>query len=441
MPKIRIDINTTPSNGRSLTFKAPADCSAITGLIIYYPDGDTLTSKEFNFVDAHGVDVGSDTMSLFSANSLVKVILDTDNANAYVQNADTNAYLERRFAEMLPKTELTIAVNDILAQAKTSGSSVSWASAGIDFNSLPTDTWVKVSNAVVTMEDLAGITESDPFFTWVAHSEEGSILQTVENVDNPLNLITDHGNGTVTIWVIDQMGNSYHGVEFRPDGVYFYTGCEDDYRAYPVSVTIPGFGKFETATTLDSKYFPEGLQTETITLSDTVMIDSVYDENGYLDASKCVGKEMLSYYIKVTNESIYPKSFDFDSYTNGYYLGEGTDGNGIYHIFTAEEIKDGFYRVWDTDENGNSVHAGYCASNESAYDPGLYLCADRSQRFTFMYGAIFETRTPKPIDKKYLPEDIGGMPEVTAEDNGKFLRVVNGKAAWVTVNNAEGVSF
>lgn len=99
MPKIRIDINSTPRNGRSLTFKAPADCSAITGLIVYYPEGDTLTSKEFNFVDAHGVDVGSDTISLFSANALVKVILDMDNANAYVQNADTNAYLEGKLAE------------------------------------------------------------------------------------------------------------------------------------------------------------------------------------------------------------------------------------------------------------------------------------------------------------------------------------------------------
>lgn len=99
MPKIRIDINSTPRNGRSLTFKAPADCADITGLIVYYPEGDTLTSKEFNFVDAHGVDVGSDTISLFSANSLVKVILDMDNANAYVQNADTNAYLEGELAK------------------------------------------------------------------------------------------------------------------------------------------------------------------------------------------------------------------------------------------------------------------------------------------------------------------------------------------------------
>jgi hypothetical protein len=33
------------------------------------------------------------------------------------------------------------------------------------------------------------------------------------------------------------------------------------------------------------------------------------------------------------------------------------------------------------------------------------------------------------------------IPETTADDNGKFMRVVNGVAAWQTVPSAEGVSF
>ena len=100
MPKIRVDLEATVINGQALTFKAPADCSQITGLIIYYPDGSAVVSKDFKFVDAHGVDVGSGTVSLFAANALVKVILDTDAAKAYVQNADTNAYLEKRFEDI-----------------------------------------------------------------------------------------------------------------------------------------------------------------------------------------------------------------------------------------------------------------------------------------------------------------------------------------------------
>lgn len=99
MSKIRIDLGATVINGQPLTFQSPADCSDITGLIIYYPEGGKTISRDFKFVDAHGIDVGSGTISLFAANALVKVVLDTDQGKAYVQNADTNAYLENKLAE------------------------------------------------------------------------------------------------------------------------------------------------------------------------------------------------------------------------------------------------------------------------------------------------------------------------------------------------------
>lgn len=110
MSKIRIDLEATVVNGQAVTFKSPADCSQVEGLIIYYPEGDTTTSKEFMFVDAHGVDVGSGTISLFAENALVKVVLDVDHSKAYVQNADTNAYLEGRFETLTPiisQTDIT----------------------------------------------------------------------------------------------------------------------------------------------------------------------------------------------------------------------------------------------------------------------------------------------------------------------------------------------
>lgn len=99
MPKIRIDLGATVINGQTLTFQSPADCSDITGLVIYYPEGNTTKSKDFKFVDAHGVDVGNSTISLFAENALVKVVLDVDHGKAYVQNADTNAYLEAKLSE------------------------------------------------------------------------------------------------------------------------------------------------------------------------------------------------------------------------------------------------------------------------------------------------------------------------------------------------------
>lgn len=92
MSNIRIDLEATVINGQTLTFKSPVDCSQITGLKVYYPEGDAVKSRVFQFADAHGNNVGN--INLFAANVLVKVILDTDLNRAYVQNADTNAYLE-----------------------------------------------------------------------------------------------------------------------------------------------------------------------------------------------------------------------------------------------------------------------------------------------------------------------------------------------------------
>lgn len=92
---IRIDLGSPVYSGQTLTFKSPADCSAVTGLIVYYPENSSPVSKTFQFADAHGNNVGS--VSLFAENVLVKVILDTELNRAYVQNADTNAYIEGTF--------------------------------------------------------------------------------------------------------------------------------------------------------------------------------------------------------------------------------------------------------------------------------------------------------------------------------------------------------
>ena len=48
MANIRVDINYTIKDGSEIVFRSPVDCTAITGLIVYYQaeDGNT-TSKEF----------------------------------------------------------------------------------------------------------------------------------------------------------------------------------------------------------------------------------------------------------------------------------------------------------------------------------------------------------------------------------------------------------
>lgn len=101
MSNIRIDLDATIYDGQTITFKSPCDCSEVTGLKIYYPDMTLggVVSQEFKFADAHGHDVGH-VDELFVENVLVKIILDTTTNKAFVQNADTNAYLERRFEKL-----------------------------------------------------------------------------------------------------------------------------------------------------------------------------------------------------------------------------------------------------------------------------------------------------------------------------------------------------
>ncbi len=92
---IRVDLNIPIKDGTEVVFRSPVDCSQVTGLKVYYPGA----SKEFMLADAHGNNVGN-IDHLFGENVAVKVILDVTAGMAFVQNADTNAYLERRFEEL-----------------------------------------------------------------------------------------------------------------------------------------------------------------------------------------------------------------------------------------------------------------------------------------------------------------------------------------------------
>ena len=94
---IIVDLDSSIFDGREVVFRSPVDCSQITGLIVYYKENGNTASKEFALADAHGNNVG-DIDHLFAENAVVKVILDLETGMAFVQNADTNAYLEGRFS-------------------------------------------------------------------------------------------------------------------------------------------------------------------------------------------------------------------------------------------------------------------------------------------------------------------------------------------------------
>ena len=99
MANIKIELSLPIIDGMPLSFKAPCDCVAVTGIKVEYPEGDSTVSKVFTFADAHGNEL-TGIGNLFTAGAMVRVILDTDTNKAFLQNADTNAYLEGRFREL-----------------------------------------------------------------------------------------------------------------------------------------------------------------------------------------------------------------------------------------------------------------------------------------------------------------------------------------------------
>lgn len=97
MANIKIDLDHPLIDGETITFKAPCDCTAVTGMIVYYPndEGNATETKSFTFKDSHNNDL-TGIGNLFSANAIVAVTVNTATGAAHLINADTNTYLENR---------------------------------------------------------------------------------------------------------------------------------------------------------------------------------------------------------------------------------------------------------------------------------------------------------------------------------------------------------
>ena len=102
---VRVNLNYPIYDGAEVIFRAPCSAADVTGLLLYYPNNGVTTSTVFAFADAHGNNVG-DIDHLFAAGAVVKVILDTETSMAFVQNADTNAYLEEKFSQIAVPTDV-----------------------------------------------------------------------------------------------------------------------------------------------------------------------------------------------------------------------------------------------------------------------------------------------------------------------------------------------
>ena len=109
---IRVDLNTPIYDGMEVVFIAPCDYAEFSRLALYYPTTYGTASQVFAFADAHANDLAHLDV-LFAKDAVVKVILDTGTSMAFVQNADTNAYLEGRFAKAASREQLEKAIENI----------------------------------------------------------------------------------------------------------------------------------------------------------------------------------------------------------------------------------------------------------------------------------------------------------------------------------------
>ena len=121
MANIRVDVQqNTIKDGSELVFVAPCDCSEISGLSVYYKNAEGVEEfKSFIFEDAHGHNL-KDIDNLFTEGVYVKVILSITRGVAYIQNADTNKYLEGRFADLdnnkVSKDDFTVEGNELILE-------------------------------------------------------------------------------------------------------------------------------------------------------------------------------------------------------------------------------------------------------------------------------------------------------------------------------------
>ena len=240
MANIRVDLTHTIYDGEEIKFRTPVDCSQITGLIVYYHEYGSQTSKVFKLTDAHGNNVG-EVDHLFASDVVVKVVLDISTSKAYVQNADTNAYLEDRFSTHLWRENETVNVGDVryLDGRENSGYVLECVEAGTTGNKQP----------VFSSADLDNATDLEYFSGTLPIAHGGTGATTVAGARNNLGLgnttgalpIANGGTGatnskeainnlhSVGVFSRSDMGNTVNIDDPNVNGLFEVRGDEIEY--------------------------------------------------------------------------------------------------------------------------------------------------------------------------------------------------------------------
>jgi hypothetical protein len=97
MSKIKVNLPCYPVNGKQVSFISP--CSSINTECLIVND------VEYSVVDADGVSVAG-LKNVWNAGAMVSAILNVDTRTAFIQNANTNTYIEGQFQAQTQKLKL-----------------------------------------------------------------------------------------------------------------------------------------------------------------------------------------------------------------------------------------------------------------------------------------------------------------------------------------------
>ena len=214
MANINVVVDRPIADGYKLKFRTPCDSTVIEGLEVKYPakDGIGTLIKKFVFKDAHGTEL-SGVGNLFVSGVLIEVLLDVTHSVAYIQNADTNSYVESVKGEVQRLEEKQ---RQFLGVA---GEAVEKCEQATAKSIIATEATKQATNTLVlTHEDfvsggyvkaLKELHTGNKFSFWVGTTDEYNAL--TEKVNNCFYILTDDASRNEIVVQLEELANQIKG--------------------------------------------------------------------------------------------------------------------------------------------------------------------------------------------------------------------------------------
>ena len=197
MANINVVVDKPIADGYKLKFRTPCDSTTIEGLEVKYPanNGVGTLIKKFVFKDAHGTEL-SGVGNLFVSGVMIEVLLDVTHGVAYIQNADTNSYVESVKSEVQRLEENQKQFLGVVGKAVEECERVAAeTTSAIEATKEATNELVLTHEEFVSggyVEALKELNDGNKFTFWVGTTDEYNALP--EKVNNCFYILTDDAN-------------------------------------------------------------------------------------------------------------------------------------------------------------------------------------------------------------------------------------------------------